>query len=418
MLRGKKQRGGGRGRGGGPSVGSAGQCDGRTNAILVMLAGLSLLCAAFQFIHVELASRQMFSGDSTSSPWSLPGDSHRPFRDAEGGDTAIAATGKVVSAPVNIEKGGEWGTIWEETGRGDGGPICRFHTLPKALCNTTLIFMAPAPFTTENTTRQDSVLEKAFTKERAARQERAVDSWLQAAPFNVTLVLFVNEISAVEFAESRGIPYLCIDSTLDGLPRFDTLITTMRRQCDDTVVGLINSDIVLRDPGVFGAAIRSLKAFGWTEHPLQFAQPFMKFADVFVDGRLVISEGWFAVAERFDIDADGQETKHMAGGYDFWLWNEVPRKLPVVDVTIPPFWYGRPEFDNWFLDMILSSTTRHAIDLTKVLRLAHHSHSRRLFSGASIRSWGQAKDSLEYILARRALLPIVLQSAIRDKKGG
>ena len=50
--------------------------------------------------------------------------------------------------------------------------------------------------------------------------------------------------------------------------------------------------------------------------------------------------------------------------------------------------------------MMLSSTTRHAIDLTKVLRLAHHSHSRQLFSGAAISSWGQAKDSLEYILSR------------------
>ena len=354
MLRGKKQTGGGRGRGGGASVSSIGQRDGRTNAILVMLAGLALLCAVFQFILVELASKEMFSGDITSSPWRLVGDSHRLLHGAEGGDMAAA-------------------------------PICRFHTLPKELCCSTLIFMAPAPFTTENGTRQEGANENGFIKERAARQVRAVDSWLQAAPFNVTLVLFVNEISAVEFAESRGIPYLCIDSTVDGLPRFDTLITTMRRigqGCNETVVGLTNSDIVLRDPAVFGAVIRSLKAFGWTEHPLQFAQPFMKFADASFDGRLVISEGWFAVAERFDVDADGQETKHMAGGYDFWLWNEVPRKIPLIDVTIPPFWYGRPEFDNWFLDMMLSSTTRHAIDLTKVLRLAYHSHSRRLFSGA------------------------------------
>lgn len=351
MFSRKQLRADGRAKGGGSSPGRRA---GRTHAIFVMLAGLSMVIASFQFIHVELASsHKMLPGELTSAPRLLPAESPRgqtpknlvpvrkeggddprlspgttatassPLQPAqagvvrvtdnllpvrkEGADKAVDATGKAFPVQANIAP---------------ASPICHFHTLPKELCKSAVIFMAPAP----------------FTGERAARQERAVRSWLQAAPFNVTIVFFVNEISAVEFAESRGIYYLCVDSTVDGLPRFDAMISTMRKMCDNTVMGLANSDIVLRDPAALGSAIRSLKAFGWKEHPLREAHPFMKFTDKLVHGRPFFSECWFAVSERFDLLPDGQEKKHMAGGYDFWLWNEVPSRVPLIDVAIPPFW--------------------------------------------------------------------------------
>jgi hypothetical protein len=101
-------------------------------------------------------------------------------------------------------------------------------------------------------------------------------------------------------------------------------------------MGIVNSDIVWKNPASLASVLSSLTEFSRKDQPMRFAEPFMRFAD---ETFLVVPcSRNVAVADRFDISCAGKEKKYMASGNDFWLWDEVPSKMPLIDVVFPPFW--------------------------------------------------------------------------------
>lgn len=198
-----------------------------------------------------------------------------------------------------------------------------------------------------------------------ARQEWAVDSWVRACRgARARVVVLAAEPAAAEFAARKGLRHVCIGKTMLGPPRFDEIVAVLAAQRG--VVVFVNADVGVDGSIVGLARLNATLAPVRTEWGKFERAPGMPHGD------------WIAVARRRNFSSGA---RHVGGGYDLWAWNNPNR--PLLPFEIPPLRVGRPNFDNWFLSMAISTGQRHVIDATEAIVILHKDHGRHFGDGAA-----------------------------------
>lgn len=201
------------------------------------------------------------------------------------------------------------------------------------------------------------------------RQKWAIETWLDACRHKkARLVLLAADGFTVEFAQSRGIPHLCLTRTVFGPPRFDEIIHIIHKSIERGVVVFVNSDI---GAGHVEKLVKVTTLLG-KRHPVR-----AEWGRFETDWDEPAHAEWLAVARRFDVSSEDATTKNKDGGYDLWAWNVFPGCRPLLPFDVPQFKIARPTFDNWFLSVSISTGYRHVIDATDAIVTFHHVHQHR-----------------------------------------
>mmetsp|Transcript_39060 Transcript_39060/g.70348 ORF Transcript_39060/g.70348 Transcript_39060/m.70348 type:complete len:249 (+) Transcript_39060:86-832(+) len=147
------------------------------------------------------------------------------------------------------------------------------------------------------------------------------------------LIIFSNDAQTRSAAANRGISTICVEHTLDGFPRFDSMMAKMDHAQPDGIVAFANSDLEIERSGM----VNIISALKWLDYkkllnlmmPTDFSQPFLKTG--------YSTEFWFAALTRWDEDIQGKRKIHDAGGFDLWAWNIRPGGPSLLPFEIPPF---------------------------------------------------------------------------------
>ena len=211
----------------------------------------------------------------------------------------------------------------------------------------------------------------------------ALLAWKAEIQSNGSVVVFTNGDHDISMYNMAGIYTVCVEHTDEGLPRFDRMMDRMNHILHRGTVAFVNADIV-PTPGTY-ATLRAAMATIQRQSPLELRQPTKVFQPFRDTGNH--TDAWFAVSIRTNVDANGTQTPHLGGGFDFWAWNLVPPKNnkhaasknnnePLLPFPIPPFRFPYATYDNWLLDMMIETAQRAVLDLSPVVTLLHQQHKR------------------------------------------
>ena len=197
------------------------------------------------------------------------------------------------------------------------------------------------------------------------------------------LVIITNDFNTRKLCTANDIPTICVEHTDEGLPRLDKMFMRMHESQPSGIVAYINSDLSIDnfDP-MYDFLTTTMK-----DNPLEQRRPKKTFEPFVETGE--INEYYFIISTRIDIQLDGSQDRHTAGGYDFWAWNTKPDGPPLLPFDVPPFRFPYASYDSWLLDVLVQSGKRNAIDASAVVNIVHHEHKR--FGEKS--TWFQALQS-------------------------
>lgn len=228
-----------------------------------------------------------------------------------------------------------------------------------------LLFMAPGPSITNV-------------------ERRAINSWMHALNGTGQLIFLVADISVIPSLEALRLCWVRIEGTYDGFALWDAMVSYVHHALHTGVVGITNTDIFVSAPS-FHRMLRALRTIRF-ERIKRYKSQLGSFIT-----RGGATKEWLAVGTRYDIEGKTRMVPHRRGGYDIWLWNVFPGCGLPVNVTQPPFRFGRPIFDNWFLDIALRRGDRHVIDVSSTLLLLHHAHKHKI-NTTEFGDWEQQKS--------------------------
>jgi hypothetical protein len=220
---------------------------------------------------------------------------------------------------------------------------------------------------------------KNFIDQDEVKQRLAIESWIEQAPFVKKIVLLGSGIGYDDFARNysgRNGVQVVVDSNIDtnflGVPLFNSMV--MRSLAAETEISvIINSDIHVSDDVVPG-----------------LDNVFRKF------------ENFVALAARWDVNVEEQHsflergpaeirefvrsngTLHTYGGINFWAFNTGNRRL--TSTPIPPFVYGRGNYDNWLTNQIIHDGFREVIDMSEAVTTFHLAHKYKHVQSTSVKS--------------------------------
>lgn len=211
------------------------------------------------------------------------------------------------------------------------------------------------------------------------------------AKLSAEIVMFDTDDDSVLFARQIGIRYTRpVTMTWDGLARLDSMTEvahTWTVSHNGTVSIFVNADIRPTHSviGVFKDLFDRLPKFLATK-PIATTR-----YGPFENNATHRTSSWFAVAPRTDLYHHDQTMRlHDLGGYDFWAWDV---RQPLFRSSTPPFRYGRPMYDNWLLDALITRGDRHVIDLSGCMNIYHSVHTR-IFGNSG--SWYNSLRSGEH----------------------
>eukprot|EP00670_Eutreptiella_braarudii_P024188 CAMPEP_0174372452 /NCGR_PEP_ID=MMETSP0811_2-20130205/103653_1 /TAXON_ID=73025 ORGANISM="Eutreptiella gymnastica-like, Strain CCMP1594" /NCGR_SAMPLE_ID=MMETSP0811_2 /ASSEMBLY_ACC=CAM_ASM_000667 /LENGTH=742 /DNA_ID=CAMNT_0015519887 /DNA_START=107 /DNA_END=2331 /DNA_ORIENTATION=+ len=195
------------------------------------------------------------------------------------------------------------------------------------------------------------------------QQVRAMESWKQLGPQDLTLVSLVTDDSAASLAVAQNVPHFRVPTTAEGWPHSNAIFHILQTSCQRAVVALTHGLVSLGDARAFNGTISTVLKHDWQKQPVVSAAPYRAFQR---SGNR--TEGWLAVAARANAPAEGTPGHEW---HDFWMWNTYPSAPPLTDATLPPFWFGMPELGTWLLASAVETASRHVLDLNGHLRLVH-----------------------------------------------
>ena len=195
----------------------------------------------------------------------------------------------------------------------------------------------------------------------AAPQILAVSSWLRSLP-GARVHLFCNHQLTIRIFEEylanhhQNIEFIeRYYEGVHGIPLFSSVVDIVQKSAKDGVIILLNSDIHLSDD-----------VFLSVEHVKK------------VSHRLQWHGHWFLCSSRFDVEHQNNNKRilHTFGGVDLFAW---PAGVEVtIDKSLPPFIWGRPRYDNWFLNQVIQDGLVHVVDITEAAKILHVTHSHTI----------------------------------------
>lgn len=236
------------------------------------------------------------------------------------------------------------------------------------------------------------------------RQSNAVGSWLRAVPGATVYV--VGDDSAREFAEQRagqGVHYLGdVETTEQGVPLLDDMLTELAAVTEDGVFAFVNADIVLT-PGLARVLDAACAAFGLGDPFLVIGQrfdvPLSEAIDfgvghgggVDVDGQ---ASSWVDVVARLESsDSAFLNNKYYKDYFVFprslFQYNNEEEEGDDGSVTVPPLVVGRAGVDDWIVKAALLSGSP-VIDASGAATAYHQIHTYTHVTGGVAGAWGGA----------------------------
>jgi len=193
-------------------------------------------------------------------------------------------------------------------------------------------------------------------------------------------VLHIITDNSFPVVPGAGFKVTVLDKDVLQLPTWNEICEVISHNRELLITGYVNSDI-LPDINIM-EAVNTLQQLSTSLKYTRTAKPNQRFKV-----QLRVTHGWFAVATRVDINLGKRiGVTHTNGGYDIWLWNNIPDDNSVLGeyFSVPEFHIARPYFDMWFLSAAIQSGHRHVIDISPAVKLLHINHVRS-FEGWSER---------------------------------
>lgn len=235
-----------------------------------------------------------------------------------------------------------------------------------------------------------STVRPSFRRRNPTNSELSASSllqWrdhLQRTTGNGTLVVFVHDDNdddddeRQQWYDAHHIATLCVEYTDDGWPRFDRMIHRMHESQQARgggIVAFVHPGIYIEDNVAFDRLYKFLRGLQH-ESSLDVVETTGLYREFRRTGTR--TPNWFVVAQG-RMDVWGNPTMAAAGSFDFWAWNVYTPTFPLA--KIPPFRYPLGSYENWWLDMMIQSSTSNGvaiIDATRVADLVRRDDNRVL----------------------------------------
>lgn len=244
------------------------------------------------------------------------------------------------------------------------------------------------------------VTPEGFVDQAAARQRRAIVSWLRLVP-RPRVVLVGAGVGYDAIASEYGLEINSgLDMNLVQMPLAGSLIDVAMQSVPDAEVSVIvNSDVMLTQSFVHGLVKVNNQFDAWfltgartdlNSLPSKFEPTNPKFSDA-----------------EFCEYAANIGVLHTAGGNDYFAWNnkKLPsgQPVPLTSGKIPPFIRGKSKFDNWIVHEAIEGRHRDVVDGSDGVMVVHINHNyqtadkKQTVKGSSVKAgstfWQSAKDS-------------------------